>query len=108
MYLIVLSLTQNSFTSECTNTTCTKLRERPHQCSLRKFYTKHIFLVRTHSRNHVNTQPVKRCKRCDIYTVSNLECCKCARMKLHCADGLVALRSCAPYREHWSVYYIIR
>jgi len=29
-------------------------------------------------------------------------------MKLHCADGLVALRSCAPYREHWSVYYIIR
>ena len=28
--IVVLSLTQNSFTSKYTNTTCTELRERPH------------------------------------------------------------------------------
>jgi len=36
---------------------------------------------------------------CDIYTIWKLECCKCARMRFHCAGGLVVLRSCAPQRE---------
>jgi len=39
---------------------------------------------------------------CDVYTISNLDCCKCTRMRFHCANALLLLRSCAPYREHWS------
>ena len=35
-----------------------------------------------------------------ICSISNFECCKCARMRFHCANGLVVLRGCAPYREH--------
>jgi len=31
-----------------------------------------------------------------VYTISNLECCKRARMRFHCANALVVLRSCAP------------
>jgi len=34
-----------------------------------------------------------------IYAILNLECCKCARMRLHCTIGLVVLRICAPWRE---------
>jgi len=30
-----------------------------------------------------------------------LECCKCARMRFHCATVLVVLSICTPYREHW-------
>jgi len=29
-----------------------------------------------------------------------LESCKCARMRLRCANDLAVLRSCAPWREH--------
>ena len=29
-----------------------------------------------------------------------LECCKCERMRFHCATVLVVLSICAPYREH--------
>jgi len=40
-----------------------------------------------------------------ISVMLNLRCCKCARMRFHCANDLVVLRSCAPWREHcWSVY----
>jgi len=44
------------------------------------------------------TQPVKRFDRAMryIYTISNLECCKCARMRFHCANALVVLRISAP------------
>jgi len=35
------------------------------------------------------------------YTILNLECCKFARMRFHCANSLVVLRSCAVLREHW-------
>ena len=34
-----------------------------------------------------------------IYTLRNLESYKCARMRFHCANGLVVLRSSAPRRE---------
>jgi len=58
--------------------------------------------------NHVDTQPVKRFDRAMryIYAISNLECCKCARMRFQCANALVVLRICAPYgtlvtREIW-------
>jgi len=30
---------------------------------------------------------------CNINMILNLECCKCARMRFNCANGLVALRS---------------
>jgi len=30
-----------------------------------------------------------------IYTILNLECCMCARMRFHCANGLVVLLICA-------------
>jgi len=32
-------------------------------------------------------------------TIVHLECCKCARIWFHCANGLAVLRSCAPQRE---------
>jgi len=38
-----------------------------------------------------------------ISVMLNLRCCKCARMRFHCANDLVVLRSCAPWREHWSL-----
>ena len=67
------------------------------QCSLRKFYTEQMFvLVRIQFHNHVDTQSVKRFKRCKGYGVSNPESCKCARIRFHCANALVVLRSCAP------------
>jgi len=31
---------------------------------------------------------------CDIDTIWDLECCKCARMRFHCANGLMLLRNC--------------
>jgi len=31
---------------------------------------------------------------CDVYAISNFECCKCARMRFHCVNALVVLRSC--------------
>jgi len=61
-------------------------------------------LVRMQFHNHVDTQPVKRFERAMryIYTISNWECCKCARTRFHSANALVVLRICAPSREHWS------
>ena len=67
---------------------------------VRTFYIEQMFvLVRMQFHNHVDTQPVKRFERamrCTVYTISNLECCTCARMRFHCANALVVLRSCAP------------
>jgi len=37
---------------------------------------------------------------CDIFPILNLECCKCARMIFHCANGQVVLCICTPSREH--------
>jgi len=31
---------------------------------------------------------------------NDLDCCKCARMRFHCTNGLVVLRDCAPQRGH--------
>jgi len=68
---------------------------------LRKFCTEQMFLlVGMQLRNHVDvTQTVKRFKHYKsyaMYTMLNLECCMCARMRFHCANGLVVLRICAP------------
>jgi len=52
--------------------------------------------------NRVDAQPTKRWKGYAVYTILNLECCKCARMILHCANIPVLLRSCPPGREHRS------
>ena len=60
---------------------------------LRKFYTEQIFVsVSMELRNHVGAQLVKHFKLCDIYTISTLECCSCAKMRCLCAKGLVVLR----------------
>jgi len=32
---------------------------------------------------------------CDIYTILSLKCCKCARMRFHCANSPVVLHFCA-------------
>jgi len=73
---------------------------------VRRFYIEQVFVsVRMQFHNDVYTQPVNRfyrAMRCTVYTISNLECCKCARMRFHCTNALVVLRSCALYREHWS------
>jgi len=37
---------------------------------------------------------------CDIYTILNLEGCKCARARFYCANGFLVLRSCEPQIEH--------
>jgi len=46
---------------------------------------------------HVDAQSVKHCKGYkglyDVYTMLHSECCKCARIKFHYANGLVALRT---------------
>jgi len=47
-------------------------------------------------RNNVDTQVKLSKGLSDIYTILNLECCKCAWMRFHCANGLVALRICLP------------
>jgi len=31
----------------------------------------------------------------------NVACCKCARMRFHCTNGLVVLRIYAHLEEHW-------
>ena len=49
----------------------------------------------THNRWNVSTG------LCDLYTISNLECCKCARVWFHCVNALAVLRS-ALKREQWS------
>jgi len=33
----------------------------------------------------------------DIYTILNLEYCKCTTIRFHCANGLVVLHICAPW-----------
>jgi len=50
----------------------------------------------------VDTQPVKRFDRAMRY-VYDIKCCKCARIRFHCANALVVQRICAPCREHWSL-----
>jgi len=63
-----------------------------------RFYIEQVFvLVHRQFHNDVYTQPVKRFDRAMqcIYTISNLECCKCTRMRFHCANALVVLSSCA-------------
>jgi len=67
---------------------------------VRKFYIEQMFVsVRMQFHNHVDTQPVKRCESAIryaiLYTISNLEHCKCATMIFHCANALVVLRICA-------------
>jgi len=63
----------------------------------KKIHTDQKFvLMRTQLRNHVDTQPAKRFKRCKGYALLNSVCCKCARMRFHCANCLVVLRIYAP------------
>jgi len=70
---------------------------------VRKFCIEQMFiLVRMQFHNSVDIQPAKRFERVMRYTISNLECCTCARMRFHCANALVVLRICAPQRERWS------
>jgi len=46
---------------------------------------------------HTKSEALRALQRlCLIYAILNLECCKCARMRLHCANVvLVLLRVCA-------------
>ena len=53
---------------------------------------------------HAIAQPCRRTKSeafqalkdlCNIYTIWNLERCKCTRMTFHCANALVVVRNCA-------------
>jgi len=66
----------------------------------KKFYTEQMFiLVRMQMRNHADYrrttseafQAVKSLY--DIYTILNVGCCNCARMRFHCANDLLALRT---------------
>ena len=52
---------------------------------------------------HTNSETFQALLRlCGIYMILNLECCcKCARMRFHCANCLAALLTCAPVKEHW-------
>ena len=58
-----------------------------------------FLLVRMRFRIYVDTQPVKCFRRHKGYAIymriSNFECCKCARMRLHCANALAVPRICA-------------
>ena len=36
-----------------------------------------------------------------VFTLLNLKCCKCARMRFHCMNGVVVLRIRALWRERW-------
>jgi len=52
---------------------------------------------------HTNSETFQAFKGlCDLKKTLNLECCKCAKMKFHCANDLMVLRICAPLKEHWS------
>jgi len=43
-------------------------------------------------RKHTTSEAFQALKGlCDIYTILNLEYCKCAKMTFHCANGLVVL-----------------
>ena len=74
---------------------------------LRQFYTEQMFSFGeraiTPPCRHTTSAALK-VYLCDIYTIFNFECWKCARMRFHCANGLVVLCSCAPWREHCLVY----
>jgi len=50
--------------------------------------------VRMQFHNHVDTKTSETFPQ--GYAISNLECCKCARMRFHCANALVVLRIWAP------------
>jgi len=74
---------------------------------LRKFCTEKIFVLermQLRKRRHTASEAFKQC---NIYTILNFECFKCARMIFHCVDGLVVLRSCTPQRDQRSTYSII-
>jgi len=65
---------------------------------VRKFYIDQMFVsVRMQCHNHVDTQTVKRVERAmQYYTISNLECCKCARMRFSlrkCSGGCADFRT---------------
>jgi len=69
---------------------------------LRKFYTERMFvLVRMQLRNHVDARAEKAFKalKWELYTILNLQCCKCVKMRFLCANRLVVLRICLPERE---------
>ena len=71
--------------------------------TLRKFYAEQMFvLVSMQLRNHENAHDqssVLRGKWAVQYIYAlNFECCKSARIRIHRANGLEVLRSCAPYR----------
>ena len=85
--------------------------------SLQKWFTTHLGRVPSEKCTltnisfsaHAVAQPCKHIGRkafqalqrlCSIYTISNLDCCQCARMRFHYTSGLLALRICAPQREH--------
>jgi len=76
------------------------------QCSLWKSYitlSKCFCTARTVAQpcTHFNNEAFQALKGvCGIHTILNLECCKCARIRFHCANGLVVLRVCSPKREH--------
>jgi len=67
---------------------------------VRKFYIEQMFaLVGMQFHNYVETQRWNVSKGlCDVYTTGNFECCKCARVRFNCANGLAV-----PCRECWSV-----
>jgi len=69
--------------------------------SLGKFYTEQMFaLVSMQLCKHTTSEASHALKSLrDIYTILNSECYKCARMRCHCASGLVVLRICLPQRE---------
>jgi len=59
---------------------------------LRKFYTEQVFvLVRNHK--HTTSEAFEAVRY--IHNIK-FECCKYARMRFHCVDDLVVLRSYAP------------
>ena len=69
---------------------------------VRKFHTEQMFVLlgkqscatmQTH--NQWSDSSGERAI-CDIYTILNLECCKSARIRFHCASALVVPRVCAP------------
>jgi len=68
----------------------------PAVVPLRKFYTEQMFVLVSMQlpdlRRHTISEAFQAVKNlCDIYTILNLKCCKCARLR----NDLVIRRSCA-------------
>jgi len=66
------------------------------------YYACNCATMQAHSQRSVLSDE----RLCDTYSILNSECCKCARMGFHCANGMVvALCICAVAqlrREHCS------